>query len=131
MLGYWLICAHLVGDYILQSDWMATQKTKSPWPCAAHALCYTIPFAFVMPTWQPLLFVAATHFIIDHWRLARYVCWGKNILGPKSFMYTWEGNEATGFRPETPSFMAVWLMIITDNAMHMLCNGLAAVLWVL
>lgn len=33
---------HLWGDYILQSDWMATNKTRNHWAAAVHAGCYTL-----------------------------------------------------------------------------------------
>lgn len=38
------IVAHLVGDYILQSHWMATEKTKRSIAAATHAITYTLPF---------------------------------------------------------------------------------------
>lgn len=31
MEGFYLLCAHLVGDYLLQDDWLAGNKTN-PWP---------------------------------------------------------------------------------------------------
>lgn len=34
--------AHMVGDYLIQSDWMAQEKTKRWWPAIAHALTYGI-----------------------------------------------------------------------------------------
>jgi len=82
MITYWLILAHLFGDYVLQSDWMATHKTKSVGACLAHAVAYTLPFAFLTQDWAALLFISSTHFVIDHWRLARYVVWAKNYLSP-------------------------------------------------
>jgi hypothetical protein len=30
-----VLLAHLVGDYLLQSDWMAAEKTKRWWPPVA------------------------------------------------------------------------------------------------
>jgi hypothetical protein len=41
------LVAHAVGDYILQSDWMATEKTKQNAAAATHALTYTLPFLFL------------------------------------------------------------------------------------
>lgn len=48
-----LLC-HLVGDYILQSDWMATKKTESSWPAIVHAVTYTLLFLFLTQSWQAL-----------------------------------------------------------------------------
>jgi hypothetical protein len=117
---------HVVGDYITQSDWMANQKTKSVVPAAAHALVYTLPFLLLTQSLGALFFILATHFIIDHLRLARYICWAKNFMAPKAFQpKPWKDCQATGYNPETPSYMAVWLMIITDNTLHILCNAYA------
>jgi len=77
-----LLC-HLVGDYAIQSDYMAVNKTKSSVPALAHALTYTIPFLFLTTSWKALLFIAGTHFLIDRFRLARYLVWAKNFLAPR------------------------------------------------
>jgi hypothetical protein len=47
MIALWIILAHLVGDYLIQSDWMANEKTKRWWPAIAHGLTYTIPYVLV------------------------------------------------------------------------------------
>ena len=77
------IVAHLVGDYLLQSDWMANEKTKKSLAALAHAVSYTVPFLCLTLKWQALVFVCVTHFVIDRWRLARYVCWLKNFFAPR------------------------------------------------
>ncbi len=128
MLGPYVapLIFHAVGDYVTQSDWMAQQKTKSIIPAAAHALIYSTPFLLLTQSWVALLFIAGTHFVIDHWRLARYVCWAKNFLAPRSYWPApWEDCKATGYSPGTPPFMSIWLMIIADNVMHILCNAYA------
>lgn len=120
------LVAHGVGDYVLQSNWMAQEKTKSSWAACAHALAYTTPFAFLTQSIVALSIIAASHFVIDRWKLARYVVWAKNFLAPPSSRpRPWSECKATGYDPETPAWMAVWLMIIADNVMHVICNGAA------
>lgn len=75
--------AHLSGDYLLQSDWMAQKKTSSWLPAVAHALVYSLPYLVMRPTLVAWLVIVVTHAAIDHYRLARYVCWGKNFLAPR------------------------------------------------
>ncbi len=36
MLFFESLLAHLVGDYLIQSDWMATEKVKRWWPAIVH-----------------------------------------------------------------------------------------------
>jgi hypothetical protein len=76
------IVAHLVGDYILQSDWMANEKTKRSVAALAHVLCYSLPFLFFRPSLAAWAFIGVTHFVIDRWRLARWVVYFKNWLAP-------------------------------------------------
>ena len=119
-----LVC-HLVGDYMLQSDWMATEKTKRSLAAGLHAGSYALPFLFLRPSFAAFAFIVGTHFVIDRWRLARYVCWVKNYLAPAGYNPPWIACQATGYSPEKPPWMAVWLLIIADNTMHLLCNGFA------
>lgn len=69
------LLAHIVGDYLLQSDWMAREKTRRSVAAAVHALVYSVPFLFLGPSPLAWLAIAWTHFVIDCWRLARYLCW--------------------------------------------------------
>ena len=123
MLNADQLVAHAIGDYVLQSDWMANGKTKRSIVCLAHVVTYALPFLFFRPSAAALAVIAGTHFIIDRWRLARYVCWAKNrLLGQTP---PWRECTGTGYPPDRPPWMAVWLLIIADNVMHVLINGAA------
>lgn len=125
-----LIVAHLVGDYLLQSHWMATRKTESWTAAIVHGLFYTIPFIFVTQSVPALAVICGTHIIIDRYRLAKYLMWAKNQLAPNSDTRpTWaETKNNSGYPSDVPVWMATWLMIIADNTVHMLINA-AAVVW--
>lgn len=113
---------HLIGDYITQSDWMATRKTRSSFAAAIHATAYALPFLFIGSA-TAVLSIGISHFFVDRFRLARYVVFAKNQLGwplPK-----WEDCKATGYPSSVPPWMAVWLMIVADNTIHLACNYLA------
>lgn len=120
------LISHGIGDYILQSDWMASQKTKKSLAAAVHALVYALPFLFLTQAPWALVVIIGTHFVIDRWRLARYVVWAKNFLGPGNSEW-WECT-ATGYPPGRPVWLTTWLLIIADNIMHILING-AAIKW--
>lgn len=111
------ILAHLVGDYLIQSHWMATEKTKRSIAAAVHALSYTLPFLFLTLSPVALTFIVGPHFVIDRWRLARFVVWAKNGMCGEI--------TATGYPVDTPPWLAVWLLIIADNTLHLICNGVA------
>ena len=118
------LIAHAIGDYVVQSDWMATEKTTRWVPALVHGLTYGLVFLWFTTEWWRLAIIILSHSVIDRYRLARYLCWAKNrVLGHTA---PWAQCRATGYPPEKPIWLAVWLMIIADNVCHVLING-----WVL
>ena len=117
------LVAHAVGDYIIQSEWMAKEKAKQHTAAAVHAATYTLPFLLLTKSAGALLIICITHFVIDRWRLARFVVWAKNYPWPGSL--SWAECSATGSSPDCPPYLSVWLLIIADNIMHVLCNAAA------
>jgi len=117
------LVAHAIGDYILQSEWMASNKARQSLAAAVHALLYTVPFLLLTTSPSALGVIAGVHFLIDRWALARYVIWLKNRPWPGS--RSWVECRATGYPPETPGYMAGWLLVIVDNVLHVITNGLA------
>lgn len=116
---------HAIGDYVLQSDWMAANKARRWLPAIAHVVTYVLPFLLLTRSVMALVFIAATHLVIDHWRLARHVCWLKNFLAPASAWFPWSACATTGYPDGRPAWLVVWLMIIADNVMHVVLNGVA------
>jgi len=118
------IACHLVGDYFLQSDWMATGKVKNIGVALIHGTAYSLPFLFLHPSLAAMAVMIVTHALIDRYRLAKHISWAKNWISPVR-PKTWEECKATGYDPDKPVWLTTWLMIITDNAMHILINGAA------
>lgn len=104
---------HFVGDYLLQTTWMATEKTKKHLPALVHASVYSLPFLFIAD-FKFWLIIWITHFFIDRYRLAIY--WIKLInRNPDSNNYGYDEN--------TPVWLSTWLLFITDNTWHILINS--------
>jgi hypothetical protein len=102
------IYAHLIGDYILQNDWMALHKKENSFRCAVHVLLYMIPFLFCGFTWWQLLLIATQHYAIDR---SGFVVWFMKIKRQEFF--------STG--PCWP-----WSQIVMDNILHILWIALIA-----
>ncbi len=119
-----LIC-HAVGDYVLQSDWMASEKTHRWLPALAHACVYSSVFLLLTRSPLVLLTIGTSHLLIDRYRIARYLCFAKNHLSPSSTWKPWRDSQATGFPSDTPVWLTVWLLIINDNRGHVTINALA------
>jgi hypothetical protein len=99
---------HLIGDYLLQSGWMAANKAKSHFAAFVHALVYSLPFILICPSLN-----------------AKRVAIVKNYLAPRKH---WPKNgdlSDFGYHKCTPEFLAMWLLIITDNTLHLLINFVA------
>lgn len=125
----WLLVAHLAGDYLLQSHWMAVEKTKRWWPAAVHAVTYGLPFVFLVPSVWAWLVIVGTHAAIDRYRLARYLVLVKNQLAPAGHRPRQQDcDPATGFPAATPVWLSTWLLIIADNTLHVMINLLAVTL---
>jgi hypothetical protein len=100
---------HLIGDYVLQNDWMATHKSKSDLACAVHVLVYSAPFFFLVDHYSGWLIILFSHFLIDRYRLAYY----------------WVSSPWYAGKTEKPAYISVWVMIIVDNTFHLLFNSIA------
>lgn len=146
------ILCHLIGDYLLQSHWMAQEKQQRNLAAWAHGMLYGLPFLFLKPHWHTFAIIVISHWLIDHFKLARFVVYAKNFLSPRwtleiSEVSTsglplngsrtekeynkrwwwrpWHECNSTGYPNDVPAFLAVWLYIIADNTLHIICNGLA------
>lgn len=103
------IYAHLIGDYILQNDFMALNKKKSWKHCAWHVLIYMFPFFLCDISWLAFSLIAIQHYIVDK---TGFVKWFMEIKGSKEF--------ANGI-------LAPWSIIVMDNIIHIL--WIALVVW--
>jgi len=116
------LLAHVAGDYVVQSAWMAGEKTSRSVPALVHAASYTACFLPITRDWRRLAVIGGTHFVIDRWRLAKHMNWAKNQVGPKKYR---PGHTATGYSETQPDWLTFWLLIITDNFCHLVLNELA------
>lgn len=96
------IYAHLIGDYLIQNDWMAQAKKRSSFRCAAHVLTYMIPFLWCDLTGWQLLLIALQHYAIDR---THFVEWLMKAKGSALF---------------ATSVCYPWSQIVVDNTLHIL-----------
>ena len=98
---HWIF-AHLIGDYLLQNDWMAKRKKTSSLVCAVHIVTYMLPFFFVEANWWQMTAIAVQHFFQDR---THVIVWLLNHTGKADFA-----------KPP----MAPWSIIVVDNIIHVL-----------
>lgn len=127
-----LLC-HLVADYWLQNDWMATNKKKKWFPAIVHGFIYTLPFLLLTHSFMALLVIGVTHIIIDHTDIVCKLNQIKNwdfrqdnyaFLDSQTPLGEIMVPVKDGYFGR-PFAIRVWLIIIQDNILHLLINYLA------
>ena len=66
----WIFC-HLIGDYVLQIDFIAKTKGENWYHLLVHCLLYILPFRIVYGADWRLIPLLITHIVIDALK-ARY-----------------------------------------------------------
>jgi hypothetical protein len=104
----YLLAAHLIGDWIIQTSWMANEKSKNYLALAAHVFTYHI-FTFgalffagvdlTKAVWATL-FLAVTHAFLDNRR----------------FEFWWLRQIKKVEDAEVP----IWLLLGVDQSFHLI-----------
>ncbi|MES2382364.1 MAG: DUF3307 domain-containing protein [Bacteroidota bacterium] len=132
---------HGIGDYLIQTDkWANGKKLKGLYGflcCLKHCVTYSLPF-LIIGSWKAVLAICVSHFIIDRTRIIEYLLAWKNgvykttEIKPNSINYMFTAYTVKsldisnfGFAESKPKFMSIWLFIITDNIVHLICNYLS------
>lgn len=110
---------HLFGDFIVQNDWMALNKknsgNKGALACMIHCFTYAVPFYFIASP-SAVFVIYLSHYILDRTHIVeRFLAFRNGVDNIKNF----------GFGAERPFAITVWLMIITDNIIHLIINYFA------
>lgn len=73
---FWLLICHTIGDYVLQSDFIAKTKGENWYHLFVHSALYCVPFAIAFGLSSAIMFLFATHVIVDaakaRWHLISY-----------------------------------------------------------
>jgi len=115
-LFIWGLLLHLIGDYMLQSDKMAVEKTKSHFWAALHSAIHGALFFSILPAWL-CAYIAITHFLIDRYRLS--------IFWLRLINWNFRGGHFLGQDHKKAAAISYLVMIAVDNTMHIICNTFA------
>ena len=67
---------HLIGDFILQNEWMVENKKIKSIVCFVHVLVYLIPFLLTGLQWWQILLIGVQHFAQDR---SQFVFWWMRV----------------------------------------------------
>ena len=66
-----LLASHFIGDYVLQTDFLAKTKGDNIWHLFIHSVLYSLPFMIAFGFNWKVQFIIGTHIVIDALK-ARY-----------------------------------------------------------
>ncbi len=102
----WLLIGHVIGDFILQTRWMAEKKNSEWLPLLAHSAVYTAVVTILsflakgVSVWG-ILIVFASHVVLDQRRFVNL--WARIVTGTEN---------------------SDWLKIALDQSWHIVILGL-------
>lgn len=116
---------HLVGDYLVQNNWMALNKKRNDvigWTaCTIHCILYTLAVCTIMWHWSLswIAIVFLSHFIIDKTNIIdRYLL----LIGGRSlkkFIDNKDNKVYSSYTVISAGFTAL-CYTIADNTFHLL-----------
>lgn len=114
------IVGHLVGDYLLQNDWMALNKKNDASICLIHCtiwvLCVSLFSGWIF--YQNFtggligLILFVTHFVQDH---TNVIAWWMRLIGQRKFM---QADELDMMTFKIIPGLGPWSIIVVDNVWH-------------
>lgn len=109
MIG--LLIGHLIGDYLLQNDWMALNKKKFYIPAILHCLVYSLTIVVCSNMFSIYFFLTIfiSHFVLDKYDFL--VKWF-TLIRPATFI-----KVDDDYKP-----LAYIIYIVTDNGIHLIGN---------
>lgn len=129
MIDLWfrVLLGHLVGDYVLQNNWMAVNKKKQWIPCLMHCLLWTVSIMIaILPellvtTWLMVFgLLYASHLILDKTGLVEWWC---KVTKSRTFAAakTYADSVEPPFFAKliTVSYTAI-VQTVIDNTFHLL-----------
>lgn len=73
-----ILIAHLIGDYVLQNDFLAKTKGENWYHLFVHSALYVVPFYILFGWGWEILLLFIHHFLIDaekaRWGIIGYTC---------------------------------------------------------
>lgn len=106
-----LIVGHFIGDFLLQTRWMAANKADKWLPLVVHAAVYTVSVGAVGYFFGTLHVWAIAVIFLSHVGLdqRRFVGWWSRLV--------------QGVRPDGPE---AWVTVMADQSFHLIVLAIVA-----
>ncbi|MBV5347785.1 DUF3307 domain-containing protein [bacterium] len=129
-----MLLGHLMGDYVLQNNWMALNKKDNIWACYVHCLIYTfcvciglygmgIPFN-TYSYLNLISFIFLSHFILDYTNLvSRWMkfygtrSWDSAL--PRNYLGGIQTRSSLNAEQVVRTAFGAFIYIAVDNTLHL------------
>lgn len=124
MITMMQIFCHMLGDFLVQSDWNNSGKTKHTQSVLMHCLSYSLPFVFLIDRYRffAIGVVAISHYLIDRYQLVHVIVGltpeASPILLQRPIPQLW-------YPAETPYWLVAWFFVIIETVLNVSINGIA------
>ncbi|OHX52520.1 hypothetical protein BB776_00440 [Planococcus salinarum] len=105
----YLLIGHLIGDFLLQTSWMAKYKAAKWLPLLVHVAVYTVVVSVFGVLSGGLSLAAIALIFFSH-----------SVLDRKTFVAFWVRKIQTAKGPEQ-----AWLCIVADQIFHIIILAIA------
>jgi hypothetical protein len=117
-----LLLGHLVGDYLLQTNWMALNKKRHLWIAAVHSAVWTIAVVVFVPELLSVLAVAAvfgSHLLLDATDIVN--AWLK-LIGSRSYesVRAYQQEDHPELHKQFMVAYTALVQAVADNTLHLL-----------
>ena len=121
-----IIFGHLVGDYLLQNNWMALNKAKydlKGWvACFGHCFVYTLTMAVFTNDWSAgwIVLVFLSHFLIDKFGFVEWYLHTIKGRSIKDCLRLASDQYSTCSIDVLQISITAFVYIVCDNTFHLL-----------
>lgn len=121
-----MLLGHLVGDYLLQNNYMALNKGRNDligwFACLLHCTLYTLAITTIMWNfdWEWVLIVFISHFPIDKFSLASYYLKFIKDIDLYDYLHKDKSYNNTNKGDIIQGGFTTIVYVLTDNTLHLL-----------
>ena len=130
------LIAHLIGDYLLQNNWMALRKGKKLYALSLHCAIYALCFGIIFQDFFVFLAVYWLHLILDKsYKGATITEWWLRLIGGRSLKSVFQ-PLSKDMCQNSPAVLALYsgftavIYCICDFLLHFTFQY-PAILWIL
>jgi hypothetical protein len=112
----------MIGEFLIQSDGIYKLKQRSWLWASLKGLTYAALFLACTQSPMALAAIFGFHTVMSRYKLAKYVCYLKNHLAPKSQWHKWADCNLNGHFKDKNQWYSHGKMLIVESMLMIAAN---------